>query len=143
MKLSTFLKKWSNVTWETYSNEETMGGYKKFFADLKTVVKDFAKEHDWDEVILNPNWYTASGFIRKGDKWVYYSVSDLRYFEKQWRTNVLIRTAEDNRDYIGGNNQYTTLDKFADNVDLLFEGRSSLGRYNPWNDGSSHFYKAN
>ena len=65
-------------------------------------------------VNFNRGHYYVSGFIENGGKYVYFSISDVRYFH--WYKNILIRTAETERDYTGGNNYYTTLDDFKQSV---------------------------
>lgn len=39
----------------------------------------------------------------------YISISDVRYFSNEWYDHILIRTAENETDYRGGFNNYTTL----------------------------------
>lgn len=65
-------------------------------------------------------WCEASGFITKNGKYVYYSFSDYRYWS--WWERVLIRTAENEKDYRGGANHY------ADLGNLEAEVRFLLGR---------------
>ena len=56
--------------------------------------------------------YFLSGFIKKENKFVYFSISDVRYFKNEWAKNILIRTAISDRDYTGGPNDFTTLEDF-------------------------------
>jgi hypothetical protein len=50
----------------------------------------------------------SSGFVEKDGKFVYISISDLRFW-KNWAENVLIRTAAHEKDYHGGPNNRSTI----------------------------------
>lgn len=56
-----------------------------------------------------PSHYKFSCFIKGNEKFVYISISDVRFFRNKWFNNILIRTAESEKDYHGGVNQYTSL----------------------------------
>lgn len=62
--------------------------------------------------------FEVSGFIRntETDKLAYFSISDVRFFQDRWLNNVLVRTAQDTKDYKGGTNQYTELENIRDLV---------------------------
>lgn len=66
----------------------------------------------------NRGHYYLSGFIERNGKYVYFTVGDVR-FSAIWSTNILVRTAKSSKDYTGGMNNYTTLDRFCKNVDCL------------------------
>ncbi len=61
--------------------------------------------------------YTVE-FIKGGteNKYVYISISDVRYFSNDWYNHILIRTAKNEVDYKGGFNHYTTLDRLEGDV---------------------------
>lgn len=64
--------------------------------------------------------YDLFGFIELNDKFIYFSISDVRFFQNEWSTNILIRTAKNNTDYTGGSNCYTSLSNFLNNILKLF-----------------------
>ena len=68
---------------------------------------------------FNPSHYCLSGFISKGDKFIYFSIPDVRYFPRRWQDNILIRTAKSEQDYTGGSNNYTSLEDFTGDVERL------------------------
>ena len=72
-------------------------------------------------VAFSKGHYYVSGFVERGGKFVYFSVSDVRYFPGGWHNNILIRTAKNEKDYTGGSNGYTTLEFFAVKVFNLLE----------------------
>ena len=63
--------------------------------------------------------YYISGFIERGGKFVYFSISDVRHFKGDWHSNILIRTAKSASDYTGGGNGYTNLENFTERVSSL------------------------
>ena len=46
--------------------------------------------------------YYLYGFIKKNDKYVYFSIPDVRNFRNHWINNILIRTASSEEDFTGG-----------------------------------------
>lgn len=62
----------------------------------------------------------ASGFIKKHDKYVYYSTEDYRFpSDSSWKNNILYRTAENDRDYRGGSNHYADIEYLQECVEKL------------------------
>lgn len=60
----------------------------------------------------------SSGFATDGQgHYVYYNVPDFRYWD--WENNVLIRTAENEKDYRGGVNHNTSLKDIGKVIDNL------------------------
>jgi len=64
--------------------------------------------------------YILSGFIKKKDRFIYFSISDVRCFKNEWLEHILIRTAQHDKDYTGGRNCFTTLKDFRVKVEQLF-----------------------
>ena len=63
--------------------------------------------------------YDVSGFIERGGRFVYFSVSDVRHFPGNWYKEILVRTAKSDKDYTGGPNNHTTLESFREDVNRL------------------------
>lgn len=58
--------------------------------------------------ISKPNHFDQTGFFElKNGRTYYFSIGDLR-----WSKNFLIRTAQNFKDYTGGNNQYCNIEDF-------------------------------
>ena len=70
-------------------------------------------------VNASKNHYCLSGFVQRENKFVYFSISDVRHFPEKWHKEILIRTAEHDKDYTGGSNGYTTLENFAREVERM------------------------
>lgn len=64
-------------------------------------------------------WCEASGFIKEEStgRFVYYSFQDYRYGD--WKQRILIRTAKDERDYHGGANHYTDVERMEKDIRFL------------------------
>jgi hypothetical protein len=105
-------------SWEFSSGGTTGEDFKIFARKFRNHIKKIMPNAT---VTVNPNHYYVYGFIEQNSKFVYFSISDVRFFPKQWFNNVLIRTAKNASDYTGGSNGYTTLENFAENVNRLLE----------------------
>ena len=75
-------------------------------------------------VECSANHYYVSGFIERDGRYVYFCTSDVRYFPGNWHNNILIRTAKSDKDYTGGRNCYTTLEKFGEEVLRLLNSQA-------------------
>lgn len=97
-----------------YRNYEFSSGgytgedYKSFERKYINYLKSIAKEYGWELVKANKNHYCFSAFLKHKYKYVYLSISDVRY-SNDWFNKILFRTATSDTDYTGGSNQYTNL----------------------------------
>jgi len=87
--------------------------YKSFERKYKDFLSNKAKEVNGELIKFNPSHYEFSCFIKRNDRFVYISISDVRYFKNGWYNNILIRTAQNEKDYHGGRNNYATLDNIG------------------------------
>ena len=101
---------------EKYINYEFSSGcyigddYKSFQTKYINYLRAVCKNNHWRLVNVGKNHYCFSAFIKSAEnKCVYISISDVRYFSNEWYDHILIRTAENETDYRGGFNNYTTL----------------------------------
>ena len=104
--------------WTFTSGPYTGQDFNIFAREFKKYVKknlpsgaelvNFSKDH-----------YDLSGFIKKEKRFVYFSISDVRFFPNKWFTDILIRTAKSGKDYTGGSNNYTSLEFFTPSVEKL------------------------
>lgn len=98
------------VNYEFSSGCYTGDDYKSFQAKYINYLKSLCKNNHWRLVNVGKNHYCFSAFIKSAEnKCVYISISDVRYFSNEWYDHILIRTAENETDYRGGFNNYTTL----------------------------------
>lgn len=66
--------------------------------------------------------FNVSAFFKKDGKFVYVSCSDVRFFPDEWYNNILIRTAQHNKDYTGGMNHYASLPDLRETAEKLIGG---------------------
>ena len=113
------LKKYLNYEFSSgcYTGED----YKAFQTKYINFLKAICRNNRWKLVNVGKNHYCFSAFIKGGteNKYVYLSISDVRYFSNEWYKHILIRTAKNEVDYHGGFNQYTSLENLEWNVAKL------------------------
>ena len=98
------------VNYEFSSGCYTGDDYKSFQRKYINYLKSICTANHWRLVNVGKNHYCFSAFIKSAEnKCVYISISDVRYFSNEWYDHILIRTAENETDYRGGFNNYTTL----------------------------------
>ena len=98
------------VNYEFSSGYYTGDDYKSFQTKYINYLRTVCKNNHWRLVNVGKNHYCFSAFIKSAEnKCVYISISDVRYFSNEWYNHILIRTAENETDYRGGFNNYTTL----------------------------------
>lgn len=116
------LKQYINYEFSTgcYTGNDYISFQTKYINYLKTI----CKSNNWKLIKVNKNHYCFSAFIKGGteNKYVYISISDVRYFNNDWYNHILIRTAKNEVDYRGDFNHYTTLEKLEGKIcELLKE----------------------
>lgn len=74
-----------------------------FRSDLKKLIGDGYKLEE-----MTTGHFILSGFIRNEDtdKLMYFSASDVRFFQDAWHNALLVRTAEALDDYTGGSKSF-------------------------------------
>ena len=126
MKLNAFIKKYDGEVLEDWGC--VMSNDAKLFArDFKSVVKDLFKDDDISLVGWLVGHFFVSGFLKKGDRYVYFSRNIERYGKAvdveghSWRNeHILVRKAKSDKDYTGGSNNFSTLLGFKETVLRLF-----------------------
>ena len=92
------------------------------FTKIKQLFKKFVKSNlseDTTLVSYSAGHYYVSGFIEKEGRLVYFSISDVRYFHGEWCKDILVRTAKYIKDYSGGINYHTDIERFHTAVDKM------------------------
>lgn len=93
--------------------------YKTFERKYRTALRSLAKELNGELASFNKNHYCFSAFIERDGKYVYISISDVRYFPEEWHNNILIREAESDEDFSGGMNEYTDFENIKNDIENL------------------------
>tara|TARA_Y100000361_G_C11091748_1_gene306805 strand:- start:50 stop:358 length:309 start_codon:yes stop_codon:yes gene_type:complete len=81
----------------------------KAYSKQKSIVKKALRDANFEDIKLSNGHYFFSGFAKKNNKIIYYSISDVRFFKSNTGADVLIRTAKDYKDYTGGVNNYCSM----------------------------------
>jgi hypothetical protein len=103
--------------WEFSSGSTTGLDFKIFVRKFRSYIKKNIPVNS--KLILKGNHYYISGFIEKNNRFVYFSISDVRYFPDSWKNDILIRTAESTQDFTGGINNSCNLENFKIKVENL------------------------
>lgn len=115
--MKTLIQKWIN---HNFSSGGVVGDdFKKFFREFKKSIQKECKEFNMELVSINRGHYYISGFLKKKEKYMYFSISDVRHF-KDWHKKVYYRTVKHEKDYSRGSNHSTDLDNLFSKMDNLF-----------------------
>lgn len=110
------LKKWIGYNFQSSSG--LTPEFAAFAAAFKKFVQNNAPQGS-ELKKFNRGHFYCSGFIQRGSKNVYFSLSDVRGWD--WSTSILVRTAKDCGDYTGGQNNRANVDNFGQMVDRLLD----------------------
>jgi len=83
------------------------------------------------EIDVRKGYYELYATVKSADgKFVYIKISDIRYWQDEWATDILIRTMKDEKDYHGGPNHCTNISRLKEDVITLMEHGclASIGR---------------
>ena len=95
------------------SSSCTTPEFKTFASKFRSALKKELKAAGAELVSFSRGHFYISGFYRVGSQLGYYSISDVRSGEGRGFTNrpdILFRTAQHEKDYTGGANQYVTME---------------------------------
>jgi hypothetical protein len=94
--------------------------FKSFARAFKGDIKELI-QNDFELVSFNTGHFQVSGFLKfnLNENYIYFSISDVRHFPNKWKTNILIRKAEHDKDFSGGSNNFTTLENFKHKAVML------------------------
>lgn len=113
------LEKYLNYKFSTgcYTGED----YKTFQTKYINYLRSLCKEQGWQLVNVGRNHYCFSAFLQNNEnKYLYISISDVRFWQNEWYNRILIRTAKNEKDYHGGGNNHTTLPELIKKAKYLF-----------------------
>ena len=122
--MTLLYKKYQNKVledWGAYCSDD----YKKYAAYVKKQFKASAESRGFTLKRFNVNHYDFSGFFEKDGKFIYFSSTQQRYGQPLDLTTtgvngILYRTAEHDRDFTGGSNNFTSIVNLLDDVEKMF-----------------------
>jgi len=108
-------------SWLGYSFESSSSLTPEFAEFSKQVRKELKALPGYGLVSYSRGHFEFTAFLENVStgKLVYVSCSDVRFFRDEWFNNLLIRTAQHDKDYTGGRNQSTTWDKLKEVADQI------------------------
>ena len=120
------IEKWIGYDFETDELKKDRI-FRVFARMFQAEIESQLAEKKYEIVIYIRGNFYISGFISNCDRtrYVYFAVPDVRY-TRNWHKQVLVREAKNRHDYIGGINNYTSLENFGEAVNKLMNGRSYL-----------------
>jgi len=107
------------LTVEFESSSDTTPQFASFARKYKNAIKKQLEAHGFELVEWIRGHFYCSGFAKKSGKYIYFSCSDVRYFSNGWYDDLLVRTAEHDKDYTGGSNNWATLNTLGEVADKL------------------------
>lgn len=112
------IDKWLNVEFESSTTKTEQ--FKTFAREYKACIKKLTS-NQFELVGFSVGHFYISGFLKNkdNDKLVYFSCSDVRFFVNGWHDFMLIRTAEHDKDWTGGNNHNVSLERLNEKAEQL------------------------
>ena len=108
------IESWLGNSFESSSclTEEFDSFYKQYRKELKAKLKGF------ELVNISRGHFDISGFVKNTatEKLAYFSTSDVRYSPDNWYNNILVRTAQHDKDYSGGRNDNANWNSLFDKL---------------------------
>jgi hypothetical protein len=107
------------LDYEFSSGYYTGQDYKTFERKYINYLKIICKENGWELARVNKNHYEFSAFFKYENKYIYMSISDVRFPNNEWYNRILIRTAKHETDYTGGQNNFCSLPYLISSIQKL------------------------
>ena len=130
--VKAFIRKWHGRTLDDdgcHVSKEFHSFQVAFFNAMRKIAKSLGGE------VVNPSYghYDMSGFVKRGDRYVYFSYSnccgcggrthvtlkETSVYSNEDCCNLLIRTAANEEDYSGGTNNYSSFETCEEMINKL------------------------
>ena len=131
--MKNFFKKWHGKGIED-AGTVTSKEFDSFSRSLKSVLKKEAEARGFELVSFSKGHYFVSGFLSDGNGFVYFSFDvprgcyPLNLLSKDSCRGFLIRTAQHEKDYRGGMNNFSDFPSLMDNVERLLNRQRARAR---------------
>ena len=116
IELPTSLRPFVDYTFS--SGGITGDDYKSFQRKYKNYLEKILPE-GYSICSWNKNHYQFSAVIEYNGRYVYMSISDVRYWQNEWFTNILVRTMKHEKDWTGGTNTYASIFNLSNRIQRL------------------------
>ena len=99
-----------------YAGDDFQSFNTKYRNAIKKMLPDGYQIHSWHK-----NHYECSAVIKDSEgRFIYMSISDVRYWPNEWVNDILIRTMQHDKDWHGGPNHRTDLINFSKDIQKLY-----------------------
>ena len=106
---------WLGITFESSSGKTEQ--FKAFSRMFRATVKKQCNAKGLTIVSWLNGHFECSAFVKNdAGKYAYLSISDVRHFPNGWYNDILIRTAEHDKDYTGGTNNSATVENLGEKL---------------------------
>ena len=109
---------WKGNSFEssTYRTPEFMAFARMF----RSYIREQARDNGLEVTNFSTGHFYCSGFLRNisTGKFAYFSISDVRYFPDSWIDDVLLRSADHEKDFTGGRNQRVNIQNIGQELML-------------------------
>ena len=107
------VKRGGVMAWQGYTFDSS-SGLTPAFAEFSRIMRLHLKKTlapEFELVSYSRGHFYFSAFVKNNatGKLAYISASDVRYSPDAWITGLLVRTAQHDKDYTGGSNDWSTL----------------------------------
>lgn len=115
------IEKWLDYEFE--SSSSLTPEFAQFRRDIKSYIKKSLSKGLTLIMSFGTLHFAFSGFIKNEatEKFIYFSSSDVRGGYNGWYNNLLIRTADNAKDYSGGSNQSCKITELVEKTKQLTE----------------------
>jgi hypothetical protein len=99
-----------------YTGDDFQSFNTKYRNAIKKMLPDGYDIYTWHK-----NHYDCSAVIKDSEgRFIYMSISDVRYWSNGWIDDILIRTMKHDKDWHGGQNHSTDLFNFTKDIQKLY-----------------------
>ena len=110
------------LDYEFSSGSYTDEDYKQFQNKYINYLRALCRQNGWELVNVGRNHYEFSAFFKNNEnRFIYFSISDVRFWQNEWYSHILYRTAKHEKDYTGGHNCYTNLPALQNTIKNTFD----------------------
>jgi hypothetical protein len=115
------LEDWRQVSFQSSTGKTEE--FKAFARMFRARIKKEAGRFGLSLADFNTGHFYASGFLKneRTGNYVYFSTDDVRG-SSRWYTDILVRSAKNEKDYTGGINQSASIPKFGEACARIAEG---------------------
>lgn len=114
--MEKILKKW--LGYQFTSGEITGDDYKLFEKEVLNYLKKNLRKEGIEFISPSRGHYEFACIVKNinTEKFAYFSISDVRFWQDEWAYKVLYRDCTHEKDWSGGSNRYCAIEDLIDNL---------------------------